>query len=217
MASTYALPVNPTSQSYGHGHSRSHYISDGRPAWTDMNGHSHSGGGHGHGHGRSHSHAHAEVNGQLRSQEPSPYANSNGNGHGHEHHHSHDHTHDRTQSTETLKAFMSGRPRGRPRGESDLGRPPSRKSAAAGKFGFPPIQEAPAVAPPPACPSYVCSCSGKWSGDAYHLTDHGLNYQKPSPRCSFPSHSSSPRWHILASLLPAEYLLPALARLASAC
>lgn len=134
MASTYALPVNPTTQTYSHGHSRSHYLSDHQPAWGNMNGHSHAGG--------SHRHHHSELNGQLRGQEPSPYSENS--------HYSHDHTHDRSNSRDssyTLKPFMSGRPRGRPRGESDLGRPPSRKSAKAGKFGFSPIQEAPA--PPP--------------------------------------------------------------------
>lgn len=43
---------------------------------------------------------------------------------------------------------MAARPKNRPRGESDLGRPPSRTSTTARKFGFSPIQEAPPPPPP---------------------------------------------------------------------
>ncbi|KAF2739445.1 hypothetical protein EJ04DRAFT_484271 [Polyplosphaeria fusca] len=129
MASTYALPLNPAAQSHTltHAHSRSHNFSDRRPSWNGSINNSSPAKSQ-----SAHPHAHhlSDVNGQLPT---SPYANG----------------HDQSRSIDssfTLKPFM-GRPRGRPRGESDLGRPPSRKSATTGKFGFSPIQEA--LAPPP--------------------------------------------------------------------
>lgn len=142
MASTYALPLNPAAQSHSHGHSRSHNFSERRPSWNgsinstspakSQSAHSHSHNGH--------AHHLSEVHGQVPI---SPYAN------GHDHYFEPGHDQSRSiDSALTLKPFM-GRPRGRPRGESDLGRPPSRKSATTGKFGFSPIQETQAPPPPP--------------------------------------------------------------------
>ncbi|KAF2240849.1 cation efflux protein [Trematosphaeria pertusa] len=136
MASTYALPFNPASQSHSHGHSRSHYSSDHSAPWNNQRNDSSPVRGQippagGHRHNRS------EMNGQLYGQGLSPYAD--GNGEAREHNHQHTRS---TDTTYTLKPFM-GRPKGRPRGDSDLGKPPSRKSAAAGNFGFSPIQETP--------------------------------------------------------------------------
>ncbi|KAF2195352.1 hypothetical protein K469DRAFT_615891 [Zopfia rhizophila CBS 207.26] len=132
MASTYALPVNPAPQSHSHGHSRSQFLSDRPPPWNgQVNGASPVKKGHTNGH----IHHHSELNGQLPSPGLSPYADL------------HEHTHDHSRSVDSsfsLKPLMGGRPRGRPRGESDLGRPPTRKSNTAGKFGFSPIQEVPA-------------------------------------------------------------------------
>lgn len=70
------------------------------------------------------------------------------------------HAHDNPASSEpsfAVKPLMGGRPRGRPRGESDLGRPQSQKGAAAATFGFAPIRES--SAPPP--PTWVAWC---WIG-----------------------------------------------------
>ncbi|ORX94755.1 cation efflux family-domain-containing protein [Clohesyomyces aquaticus] len=143
MASTYALPLNSTTHAHSHGPSRSRYASESSSWVGQINGASPvkkgamaSGG--------SHHHHHSEQNGQLRATEPSPYTDNR------EHNHTHAHTHSYDQprsldSTYALKPIMGGRPRGRPRGESDLGRPATRKSNAAGNFGFSPIQETPAV------------------------------------------------------------------------
>jgi zinc transporter 5/7 len=136
MASTYALPYNPATQTHGHGHSRS--SSDRSPM---MNGQANgasppraSAGGHHH-HG-------SESNGYLNAPVLSPYAES------HDHaHEGHSHTRS-TDSTYTLKPFINTRPKNRARGESDLGRP---VQANGRKFGFSPIQEVPnplATAPP---------------------------------------------------------------------
>ncbi|KAK7187473.1 cation efflux protein/zinc transporter [Paraphaeosphaeria sporulosa] len=143
MASTYALPIDNASPARGHGHSHSHshYAADqSAPRTAQMNGaspskaQSQAGG--------AHRHARSEMNGQLYMQGLSPY--------GHQHNQSHDHAHSHSRSTEstyTLKPFTNGRPKGRPRGESDLGRPGGGKSAAA-KQAFSPIHEHPAAFPP---------------------------------------------------------------------
>lgn len=136
MASTYALPTDNVSPARGHGHSRSHYAQDHSVPWNgQMNGlsppgaQSQVGGGH--------RHARSEMNGQPTSQGLSPY------GHEHSNSHSHSHGHSRSNgSTYTLKPFME-RPKGRPRGESDLGRPAGAKSAG-GMSAFSPIHEHPA-------------------------------------------------------------------------
>jgi zinc transporter 5/7 len=148
MASTYALPLNPAAQTR-HGHSRSQVLSTNTSPWSGQV----SGAAPTNGHAPSSSHHHhkSEVNSQLRNgQIASPYTDS------HERSHSHDqsHSHDRTRSSEfSLKPFMPGRPKIRPRGESDLGRPPStpRTTTSAAKFGaFSPIQEGPPPLPLPA-------------------------------------------------------------------
>lgn len=129
MASTYALPLNPATHTHTHAHAHSHarsssqYSSDSTAPWpaTAMddvspprqNGH--------------------DVNAQSHAQNLSPYA--------HSHSHSHSHTHSAsTESTYALKPFMAGRPKGRSRGDSDLGRPMPRKPAHP---AFSPIQETP--------------------------------------------------------------------------
>jgi zinc transporter 5/7 len=144
MASTYALPLNPATQTPSHARSHSQYSSEDSTPWTGtMNGSSplaQNGAANGHRHHRS------EVPGQLHNQNLSPYSHSPS--HSHDHSHSNGHTHSlSTESTYTLKPFMGGRPQVRPRGESDLGRPNPRKNAGA-KFGFSPIHETPPHLPP---------------------------------------------------------------------
>jgi hypothetical protein len=148
MASTYALPLNPPSHSHSHGQLRSQYLSDRRPSVTGNanltspmkanNSVNHTG----------HTHTPLEMGKQL----VSPYAAD------HEHDHGHDHTHNysKSDSTYALKSIVGSRPRTRPRGESDLGRPVSRKSSKVAGYGFSPIQEGPApVLPAPS--TYVYS------------------------------------------------------------
>jgi solute carrier family 30 (zinc transporter), member 5/7 len=186
MASTYALPLNPT-PSHSHKQSPSQYLANHEPAWEPMNGHSPADGGH--------RHHQSALNGQLHGREPSLHTD--------DHDHSHEHSRDRPvsrDSTYTLKPFMSARPKGRPRGESDLGRPPSRKSAATAKFGFSPIQEAPA--PPPPCVHTT------WYTvlEAHISLGPGLNCQKRSRLSSSPSRTSLPQSHTPAlSPKVAEY------------
>jgi hypothetical protein len=99
---------------------------------------------------QAHSHGHSRS---LYLADPSPvWGQSNGHSHNDQgampyantHDHSHQHSHERSKSLQ--------RPKGRARGESDLGRPAERKSGSTGKFGFSPIQEV-AAHPPPS--SYV--------------------------------------------------------------
>lgn len=140
MASTYALPIDNASPARGHGHSRSHYTADRSTPWEgQMNGLSppraqnQAVGGH--------RHARSEMNGQLYTQGLSPYGHEHS--HSHSNSHSHSHSHSRSNgSTYTLKPFMNERPKGRPRGESDLGRPAMGKSAARNAV-FSPIHEHP--------------------------------------------------------------------------
>ena len=137
MASTYALPIDNGSPARGHGHSRSHYATDHSTPWNgQMNGvsppraQSQAGGGH--------RHARSEMNGQLHTQGLSPY------GHDHSQSQTHSHSHSRSNgSTYTLKPFME-RPKQRPRGESDLGRP-VLGNGPGGKHVFSPIHEHPAA------------------------------------------------------------------------
>jgi zinc transporter 5/7 len=149
MASTYALPLNPAAQTR-HGHSRSQLLPSQTSSWNgQVNGAAPT---NGHAPSSSHRHYKSEVNGQLHNgQTVSPYADSHERSHSHSHDHSHNR--DRGRSSEfSLKPFMPGRPKIRPRGESDLGRPPSRtRTTTAGKFGaFSPIQEGPPSLPLPA-------------------------------------------------------------------
>lgn len=123
--------------------------------------------------GGTHRHARSEMNGQLYTQGLSPY--------GHQHAQSHDHGHSHSRSTEstyTLKPFATARPKGRPRGESDLGRPGGSKSAAA-KQAFSPIHEHPAAFPPQ---SYVHRARRQWQCANWQPA-RGLN----SPKRSQPS------------------------------
>lgn len=149
MASTYALPLNPTAQTH-HGHSRSQFLSSQTATWDSQV----NGGAPTNGNAISNGHRHykSEVNSQLaNAQTASPYTDSHERSHSHSHTQSH--SHDRGRSSEfSLKPFMPGRPKLRPRGESDLGRPASStRTTAAGKFGaFSPIQEGP---PPPPLPA----------------------------------------------------------------
>ncbi|KAF2267364.1 hypothetical protein CC78DRAFT_558830 [Lojkania enalia] len=136
MASTYALSVNSATHAHSHGRSRSHYTGEQLPSWNgsingtspmkNPNPHLNTG----------HSHHRSDMSGQPV---PSPYADSQD--------YFHEHSAERSRSIDStfkFKPLMGGRPRGRPRGESDLGRPPSRKSVAGANFGFDPIEEAPA-------------------------------------------------------------------------
>lgn len=157
MASTYALPVDNASPARGHGHSQSQYAAEHSSPWnSQMNGlsppkgQSNAGGGH--------RHARSEMNGQLYTQGLSPYAPQRNQ--------SHDHTHSHSRSTDTtytLKPFVNTRPNGRPRGESDLGRPAMGKSSA-GRHAFSPIQEHPAHPPSHSYANLSCTIkdSANW-------------------------------------------------------
>jgi zinc transporter 5/7 len=142
MASTYALPIAPTSHAHSHERSQSQYstYSNGTAAEASpmkTNGHRHQ-------------RSDMSANGQLHGAVRSPYAEYNTHAHEHNHGHRHSNSND---SSWTLQPFVNGRSKARPRGESDLGRSPPRKNASAAKFGFPlvsPISEIPpAVALPP--------------------------------------------------------------------
>lgn len=120
MASTYALPMATASHAHSHERSQSQYstYSNG----TASNASPQRANGHGHRHQRSD----MSANGQLHAE--------------------HSHQHNRSNSNDsswTLKPFVNGngsaRSKGRPRGESDLGRSPPRKNAAAAKYGFSPV------------------------------------------------------------------------------
>lgn len=137
MASTYALPVAPTSHAHGHERSQSQYSAYSSPMEE-----------HGHRQQRSDMSANGQVQGAVRS----PYAEHNT--HAQEHNHAHSHGHSNSNdSSWTLKPFANGRAKARPRGESDLGRSPPRKNASAAKYGFSPVspiqETAPVVPLPP--------------------------------------------------------------------
>jgi zinc transporter 5/7 len=143
MASTYALPITPTSHTHSHERSRSQYspYSNGVTNPSPLR-------------EEAHRHYNAELggNGQLYGAVRSPYAEYNG--------HAHEHNHDRsgsTDSTWTLKAFANGRPKARPRGESDLGRSPQAKNATVAKYGFSPVSPIQEVAPAVPSESFVPS------------------------------------------------------------
>jgi zinc transporter 5/7 len=130
MASTYALPMVPTSHAHNHERSSSQYsaYSNG-PA-------SNSSPLRGQGHGHRHQPSDMSANGQLHGAVRSPYAEYNGQAH--EHNHGHNRA-SSTDSTWTLQPFANGRSMGRSRGDPDLGRSPPRKNAAATKYGFSPV------------------------------------------------------------------------------
>lgn len=156
MASTYALPITPTSQQHSHGHERSRSYTPYSNGPSNLSPLREPG----------HRHYRSEMNesGQLHGAVRSPYAEYNRHDHEHDHH-DHDHGHARghshshsTDSTWTVQSFANGRSKGRARGESDLGRTPP-KTASAAKYGFAPsspIQEsAPAVPSIPSSYGYV--------------------------------------------------------------
>ena len=151
MASTYALPIAPTSHSHGHGRSQSqsHYFTapspncSGRPkALSPVN--------EGIKPTSGHQHHQSDMSGQLYGAVRSPYVeyNSNGHNHGHSHGHGHSHSHAHTNSngsTHSLTTFANGRANGR----LGLDAPQTpRKDAAAAKYGiFPPVEESAPVQP----------------------------------------------------------------------
>jgi zinc transporter 5/7 len=155
MASTYALPMAPTSHTHAHAHSHSHerVQSQSQTNYSPYANGQTNNSSPMKGPGHQHTHSDLSEKGQLHGAVRSPYAEYNGNAQGHKHNHSHGH--DRSSSNEsswTLKPFANPRPKPRPRGESDLGRTPPRKNASAAKYGFPlvsPIQEMEPVLPTP--------------------------------------------------------------------
>lgn len=150
MASTYALPIAPATNTHSHGRTRSQYAPEATPHANEaMNGSSpaRSNG--------AHRHSHSEMNGhgQLHGAVRSPYAEYNGTAHEHDHGHahSHSHSHSHSQSNDsayTIKPFMNGRSNGGTRGELGFGQSPQRKGASAKRYGFSPIQETVAHPPP---------------------------------------------------------------------
>ena len=143
MASTYVLPIAPTSHAHSHGRSRSHYTSEPSPySSSPIAGNSPA---KEYGHRNYRSDMNSNSSGQLGGAVPTPYTEYSG--------HTHDlgHGHERSLSNEsayTLKPFMNGRSIGRARGESELGLSPLRNSASSKKYGFSPIQETPPAPPP---------------------------------------------------------------------
>lgn len=158
MASTYALPVTPRSHTHSHGRSSSQYTPESSSyTASPINGASPV-----RKHGHRHNRSEANTNGQLYGAVRSQYAEYNGHAHSHAHDHAHEHKHAHARSTSndstyTLKPFLNpamGRSTGRPRGESDLGRPPSKTPLTT--YGFSsvsPIHETPPYAPLPSTPS----------------------------------------------------------------
>lgn len=142
MASTYAFPVQSAARPHSsHAHSRSHVASDRPPPWNgQINGPS----AVKKGPTRYH-HQPSGLDGQLgRPATSAPYAASR------EYRHAHAGSLAGSLSIKTLV-----RPKMRPRGESDLGRPASMRNLKANgdkPFGISPIQET-AAHPPPS--SYV--------------------------------------------------------------
>ncbi|KAF2807713.1 cation efflux protein [Mytilinidion resinicola] len=129
MAS-YALPLNSGSTAHSHGHSPSHsrpVISERPPSWI------------------------GQLNGGALKKMP-----SNTSLHSHSHSHSHldhqlshdmgpsDHQHSHSHSTPVDKVLaLNPFTKGRPRGESDLGRAPPRISNTSKGYAFDTIEEAP--------------------------------------------------------------------------
>jgi zinc transporter 5/7 len=130
MASTYALPIAPTSHGHSHERSPSQYSSySNGPTSSPLKANGHR-----------HNLSDMSANGQLHGAVRSPHAEYNG--HALEHNHSHSHSHNRSNSNDsswTLQPFVNGRSKGRARGESDLGRSPPRKNATTAKYGFSPV------------------------------------------------------------------------------
>jgi zinc transporter 5/7 len=144
MASTYALPVAPTSHAHSHERSSSQYA----PYANGPNNNSSPMKGYGHAHTQSDMSEKGQLLGAVRS----PYAEYNGQTHEHDHSHSHERAGSKDSSW-TLKPFANGRPKPRPRGESDLGRTPPRKNASAARYGFPLVSPIAEVVPAVHVPS----------------------------------------------------------------
>lgn len=145
MASTYALPMAPTSHAHSnHERSQSQYSSySNGPASNSSSPR------RGPGRGHQHNLSEMSANGQLHGAVRSPYAEYNG------HAHDHNHGHQRSSSNDsswTLQPFVNGKSKGRSRGEAEIGRSPPRKGTTANKYGFSPvspIQESEPVLPVP--------------------------------------------------------------------
>jgi zinc transporter 5/7 len=145
MASTYALPIAPTSHAHSHGRSpsqpQSHYFTAPSPNRSERSkalspveeGNIPTTG---------HQHHKSNMSGQLYGAVRSPYAEYNSNAHDHNHGHSHSHSHTHSNSngsTHALASFANGRTNGRLGGDSPQ---TPRKNAAAAKYGlFSPVQE----------------------------------------------------------------------------
>lgn len=131
MASTYALPIAPTSLPHSHECSQSQYSSySNGPASSPLRANGHR-----------HHQSDMSGNGQLHGAVRSPYAEYNGHTQEHNHGHNHGHNHHHSNSNDsswTLQPFVNGRSKGRSRGEAEMGRSPPRKNAAA-KYGFSPV------------------------------------------------------------------------------
>jgi zinc transporter 5/7 len=157
MASTYALPIAPTSHAHGHGRSQSQslYFTAPSPnrsgrskALPPVEEGSHPKPGH--------QHHKSDMSGQLYGAVRSPYAEYSSNTHDHNHNHnhnhgpghSHSHSHSHTNSngsTHQLASFANGRTNGRLGVDSPQ---TPRKNTAAAKYGFiSPIQESAPVQP----------------------------------------------------------------------
>lgn len=149
MASTYALPIAPTSHSHSHAHAHSHERSQSQYSTYSNSPASNSSPMKGNGH--RHNLSEMSGNGQLHGAVRSPYAEYNG----HAHEHNHSHSHKRSTSNDsawTLQPFVNGRTKGRSRGDSDLGSTPPRKNAGSAKYAFTavsPIQESEPAYPVP--------------------------------------------------------------------
>lgn len=143
MASTYALPIAPTSHAHSHGRSQSqsHYFTAPSPnrsgrskalSPVDEGNKTTSG----------HQHRRSDMSGQLYGAVRSPYAEYSSNAPDHHHGHGHSHSHAHTNSnssTQAVASFANGRASGR----LGLDSPQTpRKNAAAAKYGlFSPVQE----------------------------------------------------------------------------
>ena len=140
MASTYVLPITPTSHTHSHGRSRSQHTPEPAPYSSNLMNGTSPVKENGHRHYRSEMNGNGQLYGAVRS----PYAEYNG--HAHDHNHGHERTAS-SDSTYTLKPFLSVRPKHRPRGESDLGRSPTAKTVVAERYGFSPVSPIQETAP----------------------------------------------------------------------
>jgi zinc transporter 5/7 len=136
MASTYALPITPTSHTHSHGRSRSQYTPEPAPYPSNFISGASPVKESGHRHYRSEMSGNGQLHGAVRS----PYAEYNGREQGHERPAS-------TNATYAFKPLLSARPKHAPRGESDLGRSPAAKTPGVGKYGFSPVSPIQETAP----------------------------------------------------------------------